>query len=1127
MDHEPIPNHEGISEPSKMFQPADLDPRYRRLLVFRNDFENALVKAGQIAGDRPMNSAIIQQSLLLLGYDALVDIEGKFEQIREEFRQLSGYKSEEIDYLVSHARDQEEFRAITGFKRLNDIGIKRNLDVLSVESIAFLQRNFTVAEITRLCSHGSFLKSLSKIGPGKLIQDNADAFHLLFTPPEQEMLLTTFPDIILKLNMGGYYGKISPDLRNRLISDFTRSRDLLTVPGLENNREISPINLAAFFSLEEEERMALLKNPVIDVIFDDFNSDTPSLLSVLKQYAGNDYGYVLGNCNEIALFGVPSQLLENELSAVSAMFPDGIPWRSIYPPQTSDKPQHILSKIAWLSPEAMGEVIDTYGKEVARSLFLSQRNVFDLVDDNQMPLMTRLKAVESVVGPDTFRDLVHTETFASMIDDYYRLDKDFRIRYGRTFSDQMQRAKILFGEKRFVYLCGILYGDYFIRHCDRIVSGLSPDTLDIVFGEKENVHPFYEFGYDLDKNPDDTERLRCFADFPLEKQRILIRQGGVSAAIDLEPFRMWIGVATDELLEAVLRSGILPPDHFGPEAVGRILHRIDRLAGLFGEQTAIDLLGKRTTVRIITDLPEKTIRGWDVLENMPAEDRQFYPDNGLILEVLKNPEGAAALKADYGAWLAVFLQHDPLLKNQLGGLVDRLNRLHDEGRDVEPVIRKLIRQLTDPRTSDPEKAWYLYMNVFGEDWLLKGTDPRLVHLTLGERFRAVRRRLEDIIELSGDPNMIAEADRRNREYAAAYLASPVLREQLLQHGKGDIYPEDALYGYRAAEFLGSSQYQWEEITANALNFMLLEPGQPLIEAYYGQKDRIAVDFGASPDKTQGITHLFRPSDVETAQRRYAALLYDGRHHGQAHKLISCGVPATTELCAIVNTRNADFLEKTKRDFAKRPYPVLLIDAENGRPVFTPEEYDRLRKQMLADGSIVDPGLGYSVDAIVTKIIRYYSDRDKVHGLLHIEHTLQHLPGVCRELFENSRPWMDEHGLTYQKFESLVKITVVSHDLARGISEDDDHAITGAKKLAEIADYGIPNTILNLIQTAIKQHNLPKEKRWSDDPVTRALYDIDKADTTYERGADFEYIRMVLPTIHSAYARKKLEDLLNV
>jgi hypothetical protein len=129
-----------------------------------------------------------------------------------------------------------------------------------------------------------------------------------------------------------------------------------------------------------------------------------------------------------------------------------------------------------------------------------------------------------------------------------------------------------------------------------------------------------------------------------------------------------------------------------------------------------------------------------------------------------------------------------------------------------------------------------------------------------------------------------------------------------------------------------------------------EDEQSLHAAYLAQKDPITIDFGASPKKPQGITHIFRFEDAEKAFRRQEALMYPCDAHSttdrKEHKLIWVGLPATVELAAFIPTVDLNWVEQVKHHYAQRDFYVPLMDVATGEIIFSEDEYHQIRKDTI-------------------------------------------------------------------------------------------------------------------------------------------------------------------------------------
>lgn len=1106
---------------------TDFDERFRRLIIFPEDLSNAVVKAKQIAGGKSISTGLVQQAMLMLEYKTMDELQADINRTKESFNLGADYKKPEIEYLKTNARSQDEFKALSGYKKVNELGVKKRIDDLSIDSLKFLQENFSSDEIVKMCSSFSEFEDLfNSIKTGIFNQEKVQTFRLLFNPEEQEVLLDNFPEILIDIELGQKYSNVTEGTRRQLVEDLESYPEALNIPeGVKNYNKVKPLNLAILFSLSENERSALLHNQHIDSWLDWFDSNTILRLDLLKQHLGNDYLYFLRNCNDAHLFLVKPHQLAEKLSSLRAAFGDKFSLKKMYP-EVSERGNLRSTGISHFSIEALKQVIKTYGIEVAERLFISEEDIFDEDHDEQIPLISRLSGIEEIVGKDNFEQLLKIKEFYGFVDGIVVYNKSHQEKFGRSILEQIKRAKEQFGENKLILLLKDFAGDYFIRYSDVLFETLPPETLDLIFSAKSGRYPFFEIGFHWLERGGSQERLKQLATLPIERQKILINNGALNYIMKDSFFSVWMKDKSDRLVDQVLQSGLLPFKHFGDEPLKRSLSRIDGLVGIFGEDSILELLKKRTALKTIYELTDQSVNQWSLLLNLNDEDKKFFIENGLILELLKNPSRAEALKKDFSERLSVFFENDPLLKNQVESLVERLNRLKEQGKDVDLIIRRMVKRLTDPGISDTDKIWYLYTRIFGEEWILKGIDPLLVSASFRERLTAFKHRLEDIVVLNEDDKLNQEANLRNREFAENYSKTGKIDESVLLHGKKDFYPQDLYLGYRAAEFLGVHQYQWDEKTANALNFMLLNPSESTFTvAYNSQRDPITLSFGASKENELGITHIFLPDVVEKAHIRYGAKLYDGESHGKEHKLILGGVPVNTELAALVNVNNVKHLENVKKYYSKMPFYVPLLNVETGELVFTPQEYDKIRAELIQDGSIIDPKLDVSVDRFIAKVINYYSERDQAHGIKHIENAMQHISKVCLEIYGQNPNWFQLNNISYPEYENLVKVAVVSHDISRGTSENEGHALVGAQVLSELVDYGLPHGNLQKIESAIKQHNLPKEKRWSNDPITQALYDIDKADTSFERGADLEYVRMIMPTIQTKYTRDILESIL--
>lgn len=1124
MTHENIRLHHSEAHYEYSVQPSDLDERFQDLLPFPEDFHIAYEKASLIAKDRTVQRSHVQQAILMLGYTTLEDIRQHIDHSREVFSLEPDYKEDVLEYVFGNVRSQEECKALTGVGLVNASGIKKRLELFTIHTVTFLFSNFSSEEICAIGALSSSEELYKAVNDGKLMAEDVDAFRALFSPNEQRLIIRHAPMIINYLQVGQRSLNITPHLRQEYIHQMYVSPDLLNEVAEKCGDylyNITPINLAGFFSCNRQEREALIQNPYFVELLEKFSSQTLRNLEILKQHTTDDYLYVLRHSDDYSWAQCEPDDLEAVLDVVEEVFDHAVPWRILFP--EIDNRTVSDSLIFRFAVTAIHDVQEMYGKDIVQAVLLSKSRVFDRFRNDRAPLKDRLIKLEEVIGKKDLLKLLHNNDFLDIVESL-SLDKEGI--FGRISIEQLKRTKEQFGRQRFLLLCQTLGGSYFIQYIDRIVELLPKETMDIIFSSSKKHNAFFEIGIQFTGDNTIHENIRAFGRLPIERQKVLVQGDAVIDEIHQKDFSQWAKEKSDAIVEAVSDVDCVKRRCFNKEFSKRFLWRVDILLEIFTEDQVIQMVGNTLTALTIFQVTDDCASSWYELAHMTHEDKAFFLEYGLVNELLKNPSDAGRLKYDYKARLDVLFEYDPLLHNQSETIVKRLHELQQQQYDVDRIVQRMVSRLSNPGMSDVDKIWYLYSRLYSEAWILNGSDPQLEHAAFKSRMITLKRRLEDVVVLNEDEQGIKDANKRNRAFERGYTRSAIITQPLLLHGKSDVYPLDMHLGFRAAEFLGVHQYYWgSDKTANALNFMEIAPGRDLITAYHNQRDTIAKRFGASEDRVAGITHVFVPADVEAAHIRYDAKLYDGKHHGSEHKLILCGVPTTTELCALINTSDQSHVDEVKRLYAKRPFYVPLIDVVDGTIVFSPDEYDSLRAQMHTEGSLVDLTRSSSVSALVTNLLEYYKADDHIHGVRHIERASAYIEQVCEEIYTQQVGWFEEHNMSQDMFEHMVRIAVAAHDLARSSVDESEHAVAGAEALREIVDYGLPYSKLQMIMTAIKQHNLPRDKRWSDDPITQALYDADKSDTLQSRGADDEYIRMILPTIQTACTRALLESKL--
>jgi len=454
---------------------TNLDERFRRLLIFPEDLPNAITKAKQISGGKPVSSGLVQQAMLMLEYKTMSDLQADVERSKETFKLGDEYKKSELEYLQKNARSQDEYKFFSGSKKVNEFGIKRRLEELFIETIKFMQNNFSSEEVAKLCSSGSNAEKLFKsINAGVFNEGKVRIFRTLFSPEEQTSLFDNFPEIFIQFDLGPRYSNVSEETRNQLIKDFKEdSSRLKLIDGDRTYGKIRPLNLAALFSIGIDERKALLNNPFIENWLDDFDQSIRNRLDMLKKSTGDDFLYLLKNCNDVSLFSMDQFELRQRLNFLKVTFGDKFPWKKMYP-EISDQRNLRATGISYYSVNTLNQVVNIYGKEVAERLFTSKVDVFDEHDNEQIPLISRLSGIEAIIGKDNFNQLLKNEEFYKFVDSIASYNKSHIEKHGRSILEQIKRAKEQFGENKLLLLLKNFAGEYFIRYSEGVPRILRP-----------------------------------------------------------------------------------------------------------------------------------------------------------------------------------------------------------------------------------------------------------------------------------------------------------------------------------------------------------------------------------------------------------------------------------------------------------------------------------------------------------------------------------------------------------------------------------------------------------------------------------------------------------------------------
>jgi len=1097
-----------------------LDPFYATRLIFSADMGRVQMRAQQLAGDRPVSLPLLQQAVLMADYHPIDYYRRALSLAGEQYHGSGRYKAREINFILSHARSQDELKALTGIGFLNSWGVSRNLEAYTIPSLTRLLNVFTEDEVIALSTHDHLGSILDDLESQPAMESRAKLMRKLLTDEERLLLYANDSRFLGDLTDDETYSALSgPNLGRRLGA----VRDQLPA-SVGTHDVITPYNMASFLSLDPDIRIAMLNNDYcIKNWLEVCSAETQKILETLTRTIGREEVLaMLASTKDATLFTGSHQNLEDRLAVLDDLFSGDVPWKRVLYERRDEMPMEYYYGLTTFSLEAMLTVQQLYDDKTAAFLFLHCPAFFDAGPGHKVSGARILQKLLDALGVENPDALIRNRNFIKLVEQVgtRQVLNDNSV---EPVSFGMQKVRERFGQAKLVELCKADGAYFILSEWDTFVSEYSKRDVELIFeAATDNPGVFFDIGVRLNRGTNDSRLLDLFSE---EKKQHLLRKDWLGNVLDSETLATWLADQSEMVIDAVLRGDVLPVGHEKEAPIRHLIARLNLIMELFGEEVLVQILAKKGVEKRIAAISGRQVARAAVLKSVPVADRQFIVDHGLVFDLLIHPDDLERLKTDFGLRLEPLFRFDPILKNQSDAILARLRDLQSRGADVGALADKLVKQLGDPRRSDTDKIWYLYTRLFGEGQILKGTDPGLQEATYTERFRALRTRLGDLTRWSEDPVLVAQADKRNRSFAREYQRDSRIPFAVLLHGKSRLYPSDNFLGFKAAEFQGANQYEWEKVTANALNFMRLQSlGLTLIEAYYAQTDNIVLRFGASRDKPEGITHIFPIDAVESVHGRYRARLYDGRNHGKEHKLIAVGVPVTTELAVLVSGRNQDQLATTKYYYSKLPFYVPFIDVDTGMFLRTADDYDLQRRELIRRGEVVVLEDDVSVDSFINRLLRYYSEHDGVHGLRHIENTFRHLTPVCQEIFDANQRWFADNGMTYNVFERLTKIAVAAHDIARGTTEDEDHAIVGAAILAQIADYGIPYHALNLVATAIKQHNLPVGQRWSHDPVTQALYDIDKADTRFERGASSGYIGMITPTIATSYTRAILQEM---
>ncbi len=1111
-----------------------LEPYFKARLVFPGDLEAVYQKAKAIAPNGQVSKEFLQQAILLSGFKTKEELRKNFDQMLEAYfptPEAQAPIEEKYAVLMQHARTQAEFKAISGITKLNVKGVKSNFEDLSIQVILDTVQTLSAAESEKLHTAIRFdSKAKEKLNNGALRSSTVQTVRSLLSPKEFSQMLETCPKLLLA---------------SRLEVPETEDAAIEVAPGVfvkdSSDRiaaysEYSAENWKAFHSLPPDEKLALLKNKFLQQFLDDFNQHTPSILAILKKEFSNTYLTALEKIEESSIFSSPPSSLEQAIQLLDTVFDGTQSLADFLMQPDSSRKKYRAWGLLWARKDIVDLSLQLYGKPFVQQVILNaQAEMFTSIEGfSKMDAM--LSEAKHTFGSDVVDSHLGDPNFLDFLNTIRIYETGFLGRTGNTIWENLAAATRELGVEGFFEKLSVEYGEMFLLYYPQITKLLSPELIAQIFSLSKDCVPSIVFGLFFPLHAgNDSSSIELYAKLDSELRNVLLTSQTMPIYLESPSTQTWVHSHSTEYVSALLHSYLMPPTHLDDQMFAQFFKKIDMLENIFGTEQILALLTKSNIDKNLQRSTRAAVQTLSLadfanaaaqLQQISEEDKTYIIEHDLLITAIKHPDKAAQIRTDITLQLTELFESEPLLRKRLDILIDAMQVMQSMGKDIDTFIEKITIKLKDPRASDVDKIWYIFSRIFGLSDLYRGTDPSLENATFASRVRMLRQRLYSVHTESIDQSQQLNADQRNRAFMTAYQTNGHrITEPVLLHGKSDVFPQDWQLGLRAAEFLGSDHYIWDEETANALNCMITHnPDTRFIETYTSQDDTIAADFGASSQKETGITHILRVSDVVNPDSTKMPQLYEGIHHGKNHKLVLVGVPITNELCAVVNGANETYVQRVKKYYAKLPFYVGLLDARNGEPLFTEQAYDTLRNEMLQTGEIVDTTNLQSVEAFINRILLFYSKSDDIHGVKHIENCFSQVSEVCTEIFSNNQDWFTANQISFEEFQNIVKIATVGHDLARDISEGDKHALVGSQILTDLLDFGLSFQKLELITTAIKQHNLGKESRWSDDPITQALYDVDKADTAFERGADASYLDLIMPTIQSEYTRSILQNL---
>ena len=1077
-------------------------------LFMPGDFEVAWKKASELAQDTPVEIPHIKQAIIALKFHDKAWYDEKLSKIRLiHDRKDATYGQEAIDFAFTACKSQQEFKALLGLDVVGDSTVAYYLKQASVPIYTFLLDNFSIDEITILYKKHNVYDNARLIQEGTITNISVQNMRAVCTPSEQEFILQHKYDALAAF----------PTDRTITRDEFIHTNPDAHAPASDEQtyeREM----LASLFSLPPAYEEAILKNGNSRYAFmrDELKQHlTEKKLQLLEEYSQGQAAYILRHGQIHDLLLITEKDLEKILRGLQKAYKGAIPWTSIYPYKNEYELRTNAADITDISLTALEYLSQIYDQTELSQLLHEHAQLFKPKVEKRWPVKDRYAYLEKLIGRSAMESVKMHDTTLRLLTDMGDEDKP------RSVEASLRHAHMYLGQEKFLTYLSRDGGVYILTFFD-LFQNISDETKKILFDDQADLSLQEWAWLDRDFAP---KILKRFLHFSPKRQEVMVRHGGISHCCWNQKDMETVERFGDELFESYVKNFMKSLAYRGSEYLDILISRIETIAAHFGGAAAASILESRARVDEILSIPEDVIQKWDLFDALTPEEKQILRQLGLTMQVIKEPLRASEFAQNVYTQLNELLHDEPDLRNQMGAIFERFIAYEKRGGNLYEALQRFQKDLSNPALYTADLLMNLYLYVQGPEWLMRTKDPTLTHLDINARYNALYQRLLDVVEFSGDPDTLKEADTRNTHFASTYAKNKTLDRHIYLHGKRDFYPLDFLLGYRSIELLGTNQYDAWEDTPNAINVMSLVPnGTPLIDALRAQKDQIAITWGAHPNNKHGTTHIFDAEAVQTYQRNFHTDVYPGNTHGPEHMLWLGGIPVSAELCVIVNGSDMKFVDTLKMEYAKLPFYVPFLHYDTGAIVYTREEYHNTRQQLLQEGSAIDLTDTKSIDGVTRRLLAQYESADGTHGQKHIQNALTHVLPVCQELYEKNPAWFSEHHIPFEVYTSLVTLALLGHDLMRNETGNLEHALAGSKAWDTLVGNGLGYIWKQYVNMAIRQHNLPKEKRWSDDPITQALYDVDKADTSPKRGADKEYINMVLPSIETNYTQQILHAL---